>query len=160
MSELAHTYEHQFISAAVTEQNEAGLDFLQALGFQAYRAEGWCWAGEEPFDTNEFVDVLEVEDTPAHLRALGPNPKEGEPFYERWLEHELEHGDAWLKEVIWEDYRDLALRTPAQDWVCLLDEEELGYIRLAGMRETLWVYLACHQDYWDSDVLRSTKPCC
>jgi GNAT superfamily N-acetyltransferase len=152
VTELAHKYEHQFLSAAVTDQNESARAFLRALDFQPYRAEGWCQAGDEPFDTNEFVEKFEVEDSPAHLRALGPSPTEGTPFYEHWLEHELEHGDAWVKEVIWEDYKDLALRTPAQDWVCLLDEEELGYIRLAGTRETLWAYLSCHHDYWDSDV--------
>ncbi len=152
VSELARNYEHQYLSAAVTDQNEAGQAFLQALGFQPYRAEGWRPAQDEQFDTNVFVGAYELEDTSAHLRALGPNPKDDMPFYERWLEHELEHGDAWVREVIWEDYKDLALRTPAQDWVCMQGEEELGYIRLAGMRGTLWAYLACHHDYWDNDI--------
>jgi hypothetical protein len=78
------------------------------------------------------------------------NPREVVPTYERWSKIELDAGDKWAQEIILSDYPRQTFKAAARHWICLVDGEEVGYLRIAGLRNEFSAFLASAPSTWIS----------
>ncbi len=127
-----------WLTAHLTPENRAGQAFFAKHGFQAYRAEGW--RAEERWELPAAA--------PDGLVALGDD--QVKPAYTRWLTHELEHGDAAARPLVEAEYFDAALYTRAKHWALVAAGQEVGYLRLSGLRRGVTAYIACDHSLWAS----------
>ncbi len=128
-----------YLTAAVTQGNVPARALLRKAGLVPYRAQHWIFAGE----------LISVESTETwQIREYSPT--EILPAYERWQKVAVESGDAWVADLMLGDYARLNWRAAARHWACLVDEQEVGYLRVAGLRKDFAAYLALDPAWWSS----------
>ncbi len=141
---IAKKEELDYMTAAITPENGPAKAFFEALGFRSFRSKGW----RLPPDGE-----LASEEGPWTVEEL--SPRQLLDAYHRWLEHELRNGDPGAADMILGDYRRATLRTAARHWACLLDGEEVGYLRVAGLLGKYDAYLAADRSTWESPAQAS-----
>ena len=138
---VAHEEGLNFLTARMPPENLPADAFFNKHGFRPYRSEIWHLK-----DVASFVE----EASGASIRELSPMVIVQE--YEKWMGKELEHGDVWVQELIKAEYPRMAFRARGRHWTCLLDEKEVGYLRIAGLRGRFDAYLALDPSLWSSKV--------
>jgi GNAT superfamily N-acetyltransferase len=138
---VAHEEGLTFLSARMPPENLPANAFFNLHGFRPYRSEIWRLK-----DVASFVE----EASGASIRELSPMAIIQE--YEKWMGKELEHGDVWVQGLILAEYPRMAFRARGRHWACLLDEKEVGYLRIAGLRGRFDAYLASDPSLWSRDA--------
>ena len=135
----AQLLKFDYLTAAVTQGNVAARELLRKAGLKPYRALNWIFTGEAI--STESVAAWQIREY---------SPTEILPAYERWQKVAVESGDAWVEELMLGDYARLNWRAAARHWACLVDEQEVGYLRVAGLRKDFAAYLALAPEWWGS----------
>lgn len=127
-----------YLTARLTPQNAPAASFFQKQGFRPYRELGLRFCG---------MHASSIDESSASIEEHAPTSFK--PAYERWMQHEVEQGDGWAKELLLDEYRYMSLVTAARHWRCLLDGEEVGYLRISGLTRRFTAYLACDRSTWN-----------
>jgi predicted GNAT family acetyltransferase len=140
----ARAKDFDYLTAAVTAGNPAALGLLEKAGFRPYRKEHWVLAG----------DGINSEPTAAwQIREFSPT--QTLPAFERWQRAAVEPGDPWAAGLILGEYARLNWRATARHWACLAEGEEVGYLRISGLRGDFAAFLALSPEWWDSPAQAS-----
>jgi GNAT superfamily N-acetyltransferase len=126
-----------YLTAILPRENRPGQAFFAALGFRAYRPEAWRLEAARIQASGKGTWTLR------ELAAV-----ETLPAYERWQRQAVQAGDAWAAELLLESYLRQGWRGAARHWACLIQGEEAGYLRLAGLSGRYQAYLACKPSAW------------
>ncbi|MBI3159007.1 MAG: GNAT family N-acetyltransferase [Chloroflexi bacterium] len=127
-----------WLSAHLTPENEPGRTFFEKHGFRAYRPHGW-----------RTEDPAGLPSAAAEgLRPLAPD--EVRAAYARWMARELEQGDAPAKPLVEAEYFEAALYPRGRHWALVQGGQEVGYLRLSGLRRGVTAFLALEQGLWAS----------
>ncbi|MBN1231572.1 MAG: GNAT family N-acetyltransferase [Anaerolineales bacterium] len=137
--EISLEKEQTALSVNMAAENLIGQAFCEAMGFRPYRQYGYQFRDRHILDDLKVDDGLEIE----KLTVV-----DNHDVYEKWLTHELENGDSWIKDVIQEDFYDLGLLSPATSWRCLLNGEEVGFLRLSNAPDKGRFYFSCDSSLW------------
>lgn len=136
----ARQEELEYLTAGLTPQNEPAEKLLVGEGFRPFRTTYFAWSGE----------LLETAGSPGfELREL--SPAETLPAFERWQQTVFDAGDAWAADLLLDVYRRSGWKGAARHWACLAGGEDVGYLRVAGLRGRYQAYLACAENYWGSN---------
>ena len=138
---IALEEELEYITARIPLENSPANAFFRKQAFMPYRAMIW----EIP-----DVSTLEINEKETSLQEL--SAKQILETYRRWMGEELKHGDAWAEDLIISDHPRMAFRARGRHWTCLLDGEEMGYIRVSALRGGVEVYLAASPSVWEERV--------
>lgn len=138
---IALEEELEYVMARMPPENVPANAFFRKYGFKPYRAEIW-----------ELSDAaaLEADSKKVSLRQLPA--KQISETYRRWMGEELKHGDAWAEDLIISDHPRMAFRAKGRHWTCLLDGEEIGYLRVSVLRAGVEVYLAASPAVWGEKI--------
>lgn len=127
-----------WLSAHLTPENTAAAAFFAKHGFRPYRPQGW--RAETPWRLPPAE--------PSGLRPL--SPVEAREVYGRWMAYELEHGDPQAQPLVAAEYFEAAFYARGRHWALLAAGQEVGYLRLSGLRRGVTAFLACEQRLWAS----------
>jgi hypothetical protein len=130
-----------YLTAAVTPENLPAQVLFSAAGFRPHRRfrarfEGSDLQTQAQNPGNFHIDEL------AAMQTL--------PAYERWKKVVLQASDPWASDLVLDVYLRSGWRGAARHWLCYDGEQELGYVRVAGLTGKFEAYLACAEAYWDS----------
>ncbi len=138
---IALEEELEYIAGGIPPENGPANAFFQKRGFKPYRAELWALSD---------VSALDVDSKKATLQKVPA--KKTFDNYRRWLGEELKHGDAWAEDLIISDHPRMSFRPKGRHWTCLLDGEEVGYLRVSVLRGGVEVYLAASPSVWAEKI--------
>ena len=129
----------EFLTSGLTPQNQPAENLLVGQGFRPFRPFHFVWR----------EGSLEAPDESGwQLREL--SPAETLPAFEHWQQTVFEAGDDWAAALLLDVYRRSGWKGAARHWVCLAEDEEVGYLRVAGLRGNFQAYLAVGEPYWSS----------
>lgn len=134
-----------YLTASITPQNEPAKAFFQSLGFESFRSQIYRLSAE---DIQAGIDDANDEQRDFNLRELGA--METLPVYQRMQRQALNEGAPELAEMLADSLPRYGFKAAARHWTCLVDGEQVGYLRIAGLAGRYSVYLVCSREYWDS----------